>query len=341
MNILIKSGKLIIVLCLLGLFVFSGCKRQNRFDVDVDKISLKITIQRFDKDLFSIDTSHVQDGITKLHQKYGSPYMNLYFSKVMQLDSTGDARLNGLTAAFLKDTAVRSVFRESLRQYSNISDIEAKVTDAFKRIHYFFPEKKIPQLYLHVSMFNQSLVVDQNIISLSVDNYLGANYYWYKKVVYDYLRPNMCREKVASDFVTAYLMTEFPAPNSERFLDNMLFRGKMMFALSVLMPKEKPETLMGYTKAQMDWCSRNEKSMWLNIMDGKQLYSSDPMMSNAYLNDAPFTSIVSQDSPGRVGTWIGWQIVKQYMEHHQDVTLQALLADNNYQQLLEQSGYKP
>jgi len=328
---------LMIVAILCG---FAGCKQHNRFDVPIEKIPLKITIHRFDKDLFAVDTTHVSEGITRLQGKYG-PFMALYFSKVMQLDKAGDKQLSMLTTAFLKDTAVRSVFRESLRQYADISDIEAKVTDAFKRIHYFFPEKKIPQFYLHVSMFNQSLVVDENIISLSVDNYLGPNYYWYKKVVYDYLRPNMRREKVASDFVTAYLMTEFPMPYSEKFLDNMIFRGKLMFALSVLMPNEKPEVLMGYTKTQMGWCVKNEKSMWLNIMDNKQLYSTDGMISTSYLNDAPFTSTVSQDSPGRVGIWIGWQIVKQYMERHSDITIQALMANNNYQQLLEQSGYKP
>jgi hypothetical protein len=237
---------------------------------------------------------------------------------------------------------VRSVFRESLRQYADISDIQAEVTDAFKRIHYFFPEKKIPQLYLHVSMFNQSLVVDENVISLSVDNYLGSNYYGYKNInIYNYQLYNMCRAKVAPDFVTAFLMTEFATPNTDKFLDNMLFRGKVMFALSVLMPSEKPEVLMGYTNAQMDWCKKHEKSMWLNIMDNRQLFSTDPMLSTSYLNEAPFTSSISQDSPGRVGIWIAWQIIKQYMDHHTDVTLADLMNNANYQQLLEQSEYKP
>jgi hypothetical protein len=151
----------------------------------------------------------------------------------------------------------------------------------------------------------------------------------------------MRREKVVPDFVTAFLMTEFPQPYTDKFLDNLLSRGKIMFVLSVLMPNEQPDVLMGYTKAQMQWCKDNEKSMWLNIMDNRQLFSTDPMLSTSYLNDAPFTSTVSQESPGRVGIWIGWQVIKQYMERHTKVTLPELMANNNYQEILEQSGYKP
>ena len=218
------------ILFFTAMLLFTGCQHKGRFDVDVDKIALDVPIHRFDKDLFAVDTLHVQAGLQSLEQKYGQAYLNLYFNKIMPLDKGDKNQLASMVTIFLKDTAVRSVFRESLRQYADISDIKAKVTDAFKRIHYFFPEKKIPQLYLHVSMFNQSLVVDENIISLSVDNYLGEKYYGYKNAgIYDYLLYNMRRDKVSSDFITAFLMTEFPRSYSDKLLDNMLFRGKVMF----------------------------------------------------------------------------------------------------------------
>ena len=328
-------------LCLLCVsLLFEGCSSKKRFDVDVNAISLHVTIHPFEQDFFSIDTLHVADGLARLHAKYGS-YLNLYLHNVMQFDTVGSPAVNDQVRAFLEDTAVRSVFRETIRQYANDSDIEPKLTDAFKRIHYFFPNHLIPQFYFHVSMFNQSVVTDDNVVSLSADNYLGPNYYWYKKIVYAYLRSNMRREKVASDFVIAYLLTEFPMPPSDRFLDNMLYRGKMMYILAVVMPNELPNVLMGYTPQQMEWCKKNEKAIWLNILDHKQLYSTDPMISTAYLNDAPFTSYVSQNSPGRIGTWLGWQIVTQYMDNHRSITLPQLMEDNNYQLMLENSGYKP
>jgi uncharacterized protein YjaZ len=59
------------------------------------------------------------------------------------------------------------------------------------------------------------------------------------------------------------------------------------------------------------------------------------------MNDAPFTAPVSQDSPGRLGTWLGWQIVESYMSKNPKATLTDLMKINNYQKMLEASGYRP
>ena len=59
------------------------------------------------------------------------------------------------------------------------------------------------------------------------------------------------------------------------------------------------------------------------------------------MNDAPFTAPVSQDSPGRLGTWLGWQIVDSYMKKNQNIGLKNLMDENNYQKILEESGFKP
>jgi hypothetical protein len=59
------------------------------------------------------------------------------------------------------------------------------------------------------------------------------------------------------------------------------------------------------------------------------------------MNDAPFTSPVSQESPGRLGTFIGWQIVKGYMEKNDKLGLKDLMNEENFQKILENSGYRP
>ena len=64
-------------------------------------------------------------------------------------------------------------------------------------------------------------------------------------------------------------------------------------------------------------------------------------MLTSYLNDGPFTSEISQQSPGRLGMWVGWRIVESYMNHHPEVTLADLLAENDAQHILEHSYYKP
>jgi uncharacterized protein YjaZ len=59
------------------------------------------------------------------------------------------------------------------------------------------------------------------------------------------------------------------------------------------------------------------------------------------MNDGPFTAEVTQDSPGRLGVWVGWRIVDSYMRNNKDVTLCELMNENDAQKILEQSYYKP
>ena len=77
------------------------------------------------------------------------------------------------------------------------------------------------------------------------------------------------------------------------------------------------------------------------VIEQKHLFSSDLFLIRKYVNDAPFTAPLSQDSPGRAGAWIGWQIVRSYMERNPSVTLPELMRTNDYERLLEQSGYRP
>ena len=152
----------------------------------------------------------------------------------------------------------------------------------------------------------------------------------------------MRRENLASDLVSATLFRMFVMHSTEdRLLDNMIFRGKVMYLLSVFMPDEKPEILMGYSPEQWAWSKKYEKQVWTAIVDQKHLFSTDMQLINKYMNDAPFTSPISQDSPGRLGTFIGWQVVKSYMEKNSKVGLKNLMDEENCQKILEESGYKP
>ena len=121
----------------------------------------------------------------------------------------------------------------------------------------------------------------------------------------------------------------------------MIFRGKQLFLLSQLLPDEPAWELIGYSKEQWDWCKTYEKAIWNRIMEKRDLFKTESSVLSSYINDGPFTSEVTQDSPGRLGQWVGWRIVDSYMRNNKKVTLQELMNENDAQKILEQSYYKP
>jgi hypothetical protein len=163
----------------------------------------------------------------------------------------------------------------------------------------------------------------------------------YKGLVYDYQLQNMTRNKVAPDIVLGFLMTNFPVENTGSLLNLMISRGKILYLQSVFMPQRPEADIVGYTKAQYEWCVKNENNMWSYLMTNKQLFSTSQLVCNKYINPAPFTTYFTQDSPGQAAIWLGLQIVKSYMNHNSSVTLPELVKETNYQKILEESKYKP
>ena len=152
----------------------------------------------------------------------------------------------------------------------------------------------------------------------------------------------MSPEKVVPDYVVAWLTSEFPFVSySGELLEEILYRGKILYLASVLLPDEEESLLMGYTPEQWSWCQKNESNMWLPMIQGKHQFSHDGMMRVKYLNDAPFTSLFSQESPGRAGVYIGWQIIESYMKTHPDVSPLDLMRSVNAAYILQQSSYNP
>ena len=243
---------------------------------------------------------------------------------------------------FLADKNFIQVNKKTLQTFDDVSDIEKKISDAFTYIHFYFPEVKLPEIYFYVSGFNRAIMMNDKFIAVGTDLYLGSDYPAYKDYTYEYMLFNMRRECVATDLVSATLFRMFVMNSSEyRLLDNMLFRGKVMYLLSVFMPDEKPEYIMGYSEEQWKWTKKYEKQIWATVIDQKHLFSTDLQLIRKYMNDAPFTAPVSQESPGRLGTWLGWQIVESYMNKNPKVSLSDLMKDSNYQKMLEESGYRP
>ena len=331
----------VLILLLAGLSLLSSCSKNNRFKIDTDENRVTVKIHRFDKDLLTLDTTNLKTGVKKLYSKYPD-FLPEFVYNVLDTTATDTNAVSNEFYKFLTDKTFTQVNKKTLQTFDDVSDLEKKISDAFTYIHFYFPEVKLPEIYFYVSGFNRAIMMNDKFIAVGTDLYLGSDYPAYKDYTYEYMLFNMRRECVATDLVSATLFRMFVMNSAEyRLLDNMLFRGKVMYLLSVFMPNEKLEDIMGYSDEQWKWTKKNEKEIWATIIDQKHLFSTDLQLIRKYMNDAPFTAPVSQESPGRLGTWIGWQIVESYMNRNTKVSLTDLMKDSNYQKILEESGYRP
>ena len=322
------------------LFSFFSCSRKNRFsEVDLNNISVSpVQIQRFDKDFAAIDTNNVASSLAILREKYGS-FVDLYVRRIIGNPLLSEEEI---VRQIFADPIIRDFYSAAEEKYTDVSDLEAELTNAFKYVKYYFPDIIIPKVYTHISGLQDNIVVAQDLMSISLDYYLGTDYEIYESVAYGYMIPNFRREKIVSDAIFWWLTTEFPDYiDAPKLLDNMIYYGKIMYLTETFLPNEKEEDLMGYSRQQWKWSKANEAKMWNYIIEHKHIFSTDMMLTAKYINPAPFTSYFPDESPGRTGIWLGWQIVRSYMDKNKDVTLPELMNNFNAQDILEKSGYRP
>ena len=122
----------------------------------------------------------------------------------------------------------------------------------------------------------------------------------------------------------------------------MIYAGKELYLKDLLLPEYTDADKIGYLPEQIKWCQENEGYMWRYFIEDKLLYSSDSKLPNRFINVAPFSKFyleIDNQSPGRVGTWMGWQIVRSFMENN-EVSLQQLLQMDAIE-IFNKSKYKP
>ncbi len=334
-----RFAKVLLFACLPLLW---SCKAGRTF-FPKDIPAAQVSVVRFDSALLHLDTLHIAEGVRKLYADYPS-FMPVFCEDILGIYSTDTAYLQEALPKFLGDTlyGFRQTNAEVLRQYADISGLQHALDAAFGRLLYLYPDWVVPSVYFFVSGFNASILFIDDDLAVGVDMYLGSDYEFYNHVVYNYQKQTMRKECIPVDVVSAYLFRHIPFNSGKgRLLENMIYRGKIMYLLSLVFSEEPGYEVMGYTKQQWEWCRKYESDIWQRMIDKKDLFRTESVVLTSYLNDGPFTSEISQDAPARLGTWTGWQICKAYMQHNPDVTLQELMQEPDAQKILEQSYYRP
>jgi hypothetical protein len=336
-----KNGFIFLfILSFLSLGLVS-CRHEKR-KADISGIDLEIKIGRFDKRFWELDTLTLESDVERLKADF--PEMtDIYLRRVVRFGHPDSVETWDTYRIFRRDTSVIHLYTDALEKFCDVTPYEKELTKAFRRARYFFPENPVPQINMHVSGFNQNVIIGNDFMSLSEDNYMGSDYDIYRMaMIYTYQVANMRPEKIVSDYILAWLSDQFSytKPHSN-LLDEMIYRGKLIYVSTLLMPDTDEGVIMGYDKEQMKWVETYESDMWASLVASQDLFTHDALQKGQYINDGPFTLPFSQDSPGRGGIYIGWRIVESYMDNNKEITPLQLMELDDAKMILEQSGYRP
>jgi gliding motility-associated lipoprotein GldB len=325
--------------------LFAACSRDKK--VDVSNIPVNITVSRFDHDFDDMRTKPMAAQAEFLKKKYGIFYKD-FIEQVLQAGSIKDTAYFETLRRVFHNQAYFDLKHEVDSIYPNMDKQNAELTDAFRRIKYYFPKKQIPQIYAYFSGFQAQTSIGDHYFAVGLDLFLGANSKFYPALIENFphyisrrFTPDNLTPRVVEGFVREDM---FPEPDSTKtFLDKMIYGGKIMYFMDKTLPDVPDSIKIGYTAKQLKWCQDFKPQIWAYFLEEDLLYETDFLKTQKYLNEAPFTNGlgVHNESAPKLGVWTGWQIVKEYMDKHPQITLAQLMADDDAQKILNESKYRP
>ncbi|WP_294962530.1 gliding motility lipoprotein GldB [uncultured Flavobacterium sp.] len=315
-----KIYRFAVVLCLF----FLSCNQKSKVEKEVEEIPVDIKVERFDKVFFE---TKPQD-LAKVKKQY--PFFfpgnddNVWIQK-------------------MNDPIWREVYEEVQKKYSNFEPVRKEFNELFQHVKYYFPKTKIPKVITVIGEmdYNAKSIYADSLVVVALELYLGKEHKFYEFP--NYLKQNFEERQIMPDVVSSFSYRNIPNSIDKSLVAQMVFEGKQLYAKDLLIPEYTDAEKIGYTPEQIKWCEENEAYMWRYFIENEMLYSDDPKLRARFIAPAPFSKFfleIDNDSPGRVGAWIGWQMVRSYMKNNSDVSL-AELFKLEPKEIFEKSKYKP
>jgi gliding motility-associated lipoprotein GldB len=301
-----------------------SCGQKSKVEKAVAEIPVEIKVDRFDKIFFETQP----EDLNKVKREYP------FFFPARNED---EVWLNKM-----KDPLWLELYNEVQKKYVDFSPVQSEIVTLLKHVKYYFPETKTPKVITVISEmdYNNKVIYADSLVIISLEMYLGKDHKFYQFP--NYIKQNFEQSQIMPDIVSSFFKFKMVSNQEKSLLSNMIFVGKELYLKDMLLPGYSDAVKMGYTPEQIKWCNENEGYMWRYFIEKELLYSDDQKLIPRFINMAPFSKFyleIDNETPGRVGSWVGWQIVRSYMENN-EVSLQQLL-NSNAKEIFEKSKYKP
>lgn len=337
------SIRLFFVFLLLGGTILS-C--QNNPLINNKKEVGHVQIIRFDKDLMQFDTAQFEQSESALLKKYPEVFP-FYVEQLMGLGAVapGDNYYKLYFNEFMSGE-YKALYDSCQKLYSRLDDVEKELNTAIAHYAYYFPQRKMPVVQSFIispnGNFPAAFTFGKDSIGINLFSYLGENFTFYNGIYDNYWKKWLNREYIVRNMMLVLYNSyeDINRPSGELIYE-MIESGKKMYFLDCVMPELADEIKIGYSKEQLAWCKENEKEIWKFFAENKLLYSLDNVDLKRYTREGPTTPGMPDASPGMVGTWVGWQIVKKYMKDQDKPDLNKLLYHTDAKEILTKAKYKP
>lgn len=345
---MMRQNFLLFLSLLLFALLFTNCDKGKNIP-DVSDISVNLDFRRFDKDLFTSDTTNIATTLENLHKKY-PVFGDIYFNQILKISDPRYAP-QGKTAylkGFVSHPAVRKLYDTIQVLYNDPKRVKSHFTDAFKFYKFYYPQEKTPSVTTFLSEYSvAAFIYGDNDLAVGLDFFLGdtypyQNYNPNNDAFSSYLTRTFNEDHLVAKSIRTLAEDKAGRLKGNRLLDHMIHTGKQLYFSEKLLPHTPDSILMELSSEKMDWVQNNEREIYAYLLDRELIFSTDYREFNKLINPSPVgNSDIPQEAPGQTANFIGWQMVRAYAARNSEKSLADIMEIEDAQEILDGSRYKP
>ena len=303
---------------------------------DIDEINLDINFEDLTSELIKADDQNKAEAFINEY-----PFVaNYFFNPTNQLSDSAIAAL--MTDVFSHPSYKDTLYKEVEQTFNSFDQLNRDFTKAFKTYKYYYPDVYAPKIQYVLSGLQKDLFVSDTLICIAADYFLGPDARFVPLGIPQYILKRYQKEYIVP--MTMLLVTQEKNqtdPSNKTLLADMIYFGKSYYLAKQTLPCTPDSLLLGYSAKEMTDINKNEHIIWANFLENDLLYESSHFIKNKFTGERPKTFEISNNCPGRIGLWVGWQIIRSYMENNPEVSLQELMKMTDVNLIFSKSGYKP
>lgn len=301
---------------------------QEPYKVQLDEISYSLPSTNLDSIIRHSQKKQLHLYLSQL-KKADRSAAEFCFPYALQIPLQPDSSFQKALHNNLQNPFNRSVFNALELKSKWRKEVQTSVESAFKRLAALAPKLKKPsQLYFAYTQFAASAYCSDKSIVIGQERYLGPKHpiisHLPEQQFYQWIKEGLAPQYATSDAVLGWLSTHFIKETDENFASEMIRWGKLLVILDILLPEESLANKLRYTQADLEWALASETKFWEYLVEQQMLFKTDQELNMNLLNEGPYSIGLPQQSPDRMGRFLGYQIVRQYV-NAQHPSLNALI----------------
>ncbi|MEP6617547.1 MAG: hypothetical protein ABJA57_13245 [Ginsengibacter sp.] len=337
-------------------FLLFACNTHSN-NPDVSNINVHVEVRRFENELFSTDTNHMLESVLRLQQLYPR-FSADFFSSILGLDPDS-LLMKGSSQALSLKTFIRDYrFMKDTASivFSNFEKQKKEIEQGLRYVKYYFPTYKLPDTVItfigpidanfETSFGTQGDIITPEGLGIGLQLHMGAAFSLYRtdqgmERYPEYLSQTFTPGHIVVDCFKNIVDDLYPDNSiGKPLIEQVVEKGKRYYLLDQFLPAVPDYMKIAYSEKQMKDAYANEAVIWDFFLNNELLNNAEQNTIKNYIGESPKTQELGEDSPGNLGSFSGWQIVKKYMGSHPNTSLQQLM-NLDPREIYAQAKYKP